>query len=165
MTWDPDTKRAYLYGGESDDKDPYMWEWAPYFERKPAQVFEVRWPYAQVDPSAELSSLEVVWTGEGTSYRETSNGCEALSGFQISAWSEGRWKLLENQSEPTNGSEELEWQSEDLIEIQNIFHGPADDKSLHIAVSTSGLSGCGPSPASITSDYVEVTVGYRLPAE
>ena len=162
MTWDPNAKRAFLYGGESADWDPAMWEWNPGFGSRPGHIFEVRWPYAQVDPSAKLSSLEVVWVGEGTSYRETSNGCEDIPGFQISAWSEGRWKLLEAQSEASSGP--VTWQSDDLKEIQKIFHGPDDNKSLHIAANPSGTRACGPRPASITSDYIEVTIGYRLPS-
>ena len=160
MSWDANTKRAYLYGGESADWDPDMWEWNPGFGSRPGHIFEVRWPYAQVDPSAVLSSLKVVWTGEGRSYRETSNGCEDIPGFQVSAWSEGRWKLLEAQSEASSAP--VTWQSEDLKEIQTIFHGPDDNKSLHIAANPSGTRACGARPASITSDYIEVTVGYRL---
>ena len=72
------------------------------------------------------------------------------------------WTPLTTLSE---GPDTLTWSTSDPEESANLFFGQPGQKSLHFGATPHHTNGCGPLYGSISSDYIEATVHYRLPAE
>ena len=59
----------------------------------------------------------------------------------------------------------MTWSTTDPDEIRRLFFGLPGEETLNFAVTPTAPNGCGPEYGQVTTEYVEVTVGYRLPAE
>ncbi|MGB0592516.1 MAG: Kelch repeat-containing protein [Myxococcota bacterium] len=170
LSWDTDRQRALLFGGIaplSADLGSLagldlLWEWNPQSQGRPGQAFRVAWPYAKVEREVTFTSISLTWRASGHGYVETEGGCTEQGGVELHAWIDGRWTPLTTLPE---GPDTLTWSASDPEESASLFFGQPGQKSLHFGVTPQHPNGCGPNYGRIESDYVAVTVHYRLPAE
>ena len=59
----------------------------------------------------------------------------------------------------------LTWSTTDPDEVRRLFFGLPGEETLNFAVTPTAPNGCGTEYGAIATEYVEVTVSYRLPAE
>jgi len=86
--------------------------------------------------------------------------CSGRTGAVLSMWDRGEFVALAENNAPASGPEDLVWTSTDPALLQRL----GDDLTyLQFVVQHKHPSGSGGVAAEISTDYVELTVRYRLP--
>ena len=140
------------------------WEWDASQQRRPGHTYSVSWPHAYVQDGAKLSALEVSWHA-GAMGHEGDGECLAEYGAELEAWSQLGWTSVATTEHGPDDPEALAWSTTDAGMIHGVFFGPPGHEAMKFAVTPTSPNGCGPEYGMVTTDYVEVTVGYRLLAE
>jgi hypothetical protein len=96
---------------------------------------------------------------------QTGDGCWPEYGAGLKVWSLIGWKTVHSTDAGPDEPASLTWSTVDPYEIQQLFSGISGQETLNFAVTPSAPNGCGTEYGSIATDYVEVIVRYRLPAE
>jgi hypothetical protein len=164
VAYDSARGRVVLFGGSNGTVFSDTWEWDAGDSLEAGQ--RATFPFQSAQASASrLLAVTARWLVGGVGYPSglTTNGSELL------VWDEGQWKSIANNSAAPDAPEELTWATTDPLQLSRMFFG--DNKTLNFAVRPTAPNGTGkpddPDNAygKIATDYVEVTVKYRLPAE
>jgi hypothetical protein len=141
-----------------------LWEFDVGLHSRPGQRFTVDWTEALADPDAEHLGVSVTWRAGGEGHAAT-DPCEALPGAQVSVWSEGRWLGLAAHEADAETPDVLSWSTDDADVIQRLFYGAPGEEVLIFGATPTADNGCGEDYGTLSTEYVEVVVRYRLPAE
>jgi hypothetical protein len=166
-TYDAEHARFVMYGGNDvTTRRNDLWEFDAGADSVSGNRVAMSLINAVEDFESSISlSVSTRWVAGGVGYPEgvTTNGAELL------VWDEGQWKSIATNSASPDAPTEMTWTTVDPLQLNRIFFG--DDKTLNFAVRPTAPNGTGkpgdPDNAygKIATDYVEVTVKYRLPAE
>ena len=164
LTYDPHRATTVLFGGQVAWPLSDIWAWDGGRLDRSGHSLVVAWPEVMADPETEILSVDTTWHAGGSG-AEVEGDCAAIDGAQLFAWTEGTWKPLASHGSDTDEPDALTWSTTDPDEIRQLFFGLPGEETLNFAATPTAPNGCGPEYGQVTTDYVEVTVGYRLPAE
>ena len=165
MAYDTARGVTVLFGGYRGGE--YLqdnWEWHHPLMGRPAHRWTVSWPHAFASDDAVSTSAEVVWVGSGLGH-ETDGICAPIHGAELKAWTGLGWQVIDSTGTDPTAPEALTWQTTDPDELRRLFFGKTGEETLSFAVTPTAPNGCGSEYGQITTNYVEVTVSYRLLAE
>jgi hypothetical protein len=168
--YDRARRETVFFGSLSGPQE--TWAWRGGREERPGQVVSIRFADALEgsaspvpDPRdcllrpdecpVESLGVRLVAGGQGDE-----DGV-ATPGVGLWAWSEGAWAELASGSAGAEEPGELLWQEARPEVLGRLFAG--DDDSLHLAVVPLAPNGLASERAVVVSDYLEVTIDYRLP--
>jgi hypothetical protein len=182
MTYDYDQGQVVMFGGHYLGQNDETWFWDGGATSRPAQVVAVPFSAAldlrtapRPDPllclrrpsQCPVRELLVDWVagGVGDDYRNPGND---VAGSELLAWSQGEWIRLSSNTASTGSPGGIHF---DLItgnppndavakEIGRMFF--TDLFNLYLAVTPAADSGTRPDFGKLVSDYLSVTLKYRL---
>jgi len=152
------------YGGVAAGSLQDTWESDTGKHSRPGHRFTVSWPHALAPDDATLFGLDVAWYTGATGH-ETDGACAPIDGADLKGWTGLGWTPLAANQDPPPAPGAVMWSTYDPGELESLFHGKPGQETLNFAVTPSEPNGCGPDYGSISTQYVEATVIYRLPAE
>ena len=161
MAYDAARSTAVLFGGEAlpltlED----TWELGGDALGRPVHLFEVAWASAEA-PGASLMEVAATWHGGGVGYQSAAQGCDEQAGLQLAVWQQDSWEPLVAGPGAQDAPEQLTWSSDDRDWLQGLPFGASP--TLTFAATPTAPNGCGGHYAELRTDYVEVSVRYRLP--
>jgi hypothetical protein len=171
MAYDEDRGVMVLYGGEASSSQEYLrgytstWELSQELHEEPGHLYTVSWVHALADESAALTEVSVNWSGGGVGHEASADTCLAVEGAELSVWSGGNWVAVADNTSGPGDPEGLAWSTADTAELDGLLFGRAGQQTLNFRLMPSAANTCGEQHAEVATDYAEVTVGYRLPAE
>lgn len=158
MVYDTTRKRAVVFGGrERVVPMNDTWEWDSTVAGRPAEIFEVRFASAQAE-NEELVSLAVNLVAGGSGY---SAAGEDGAGLYVWDSHPGAWRLVNSNGAAVGTPESLSWTADDPAEVARLLFG--GQRSLVCAVAPLHPNGTATQLSTVSVDYAEVTVRYRLP--
>ena len=98
-------------------------------------------------------------------HEASADTCLAVEGAELSVWSGGNWVAVADNTSGPGDPEGLAWSTADTAELDGLLFGRAGQQTLNFRLMPSAANTCGEQHAEVATDYAEVTVGYRLPAE
>ena len=165
MAYDATRGVTVLFAGLSaagEMQDTWEWDQAP--QQRPGQRLSVSWPDAEADEAAVVQDVDLSWYAGGLGH-ESDGACEPIHGAELKAWTGLGWTTLATHEGGPEAPEALAWATTDPDEVKHLFFGLAVEETLNFAVTPAAANGCGSEYGQISTEYVEMTVGYRLPAE
>ncbi|MBW1809527.1 MAG: hypothetical protein JRJ87_15125 [Deltaproteobacteria bacterium] len=183
MVFDEARRETIMFGGWYNESNDETWRWDGGSSAWPGQVLVVPFqeaialmePAGWPDPfdclrnpsECQVRQVNVDWISGGESDNPTNPG-NAQNGSQLLVWSDLGWIPLDLNSSGTGSPTNLgfSFKSGDppvvssAKQIGRLFH--SDTWNLYFAVTPIGANGQLVDMASVSSDYVEVTVQYRL---
>ncbi len=158
-------QHVVLFGGQSSKTEGDTWQWEGGAAAAPGQVLDVAWSAAggpsphtcAVDPlSCSISAVDVDWRAGGVGQGE-------VAGARLFAWQHGAWTAQATNGSLPNAASSLALSKTDPRDVAALFFGQQSD--IFLAVSSVAQNGTRPQHAEVASDYVEVTVSYRVGAQ
>ena len=128
---------------------------------RPGHHLPILWSEAGAELSSSIKGLSIQWQGGALGYAPDGD-CDEISGAQLKAWTGLGWETLDESTTSFAGHS---WKSSDPDEIRRFFFGLPGQETLNFALTPLAPNGCGPEFGQVSTDYVEATVHYRLPAE
>jgi len=158
MVYDTLRERAVVFGGRErvvpmDD----TWEWDSAVGSRPAEIFEVRFASAQAE-NEEVVSLAVSFVAGGSGHSASG---EDGAGLYIWDSHPGAWRLVTSNGAAAGAPDSLSWATDEPPEVARLLFGK--QQSVILAVAPLHSSGTATQLSTVSVDYVEVTVRYRLP--
>jgi hypothetical protein len=143
------------------------WWWHGGGDDRPGQVASVLFDAAQVTRPFDVLDLDLTWVGGAAG----SPAGTVTNGASLQVWDNRAWRTLVQSTTARPGAPEtLRWTlsgdaafaSTPLAERQRFMVG--DQRVLHVALVPRAASGSAAGFGEVSTDYVEVTVRYRLAA-
>ncbi|OGR07808.1 MAG: hypothetical protein A2341_07355 [Deltaproteobacteria bacterium RIFOXYB12_FULL_58_9] len=164
MAFDPSTERVLIYGGTGEDSVGLddTWAWDAGAAASPGQLMEVNVEASGTDKSEQLVDLSVFWRASGTGYP----GGIANRGVRLLVWDGKEWRTLKEVV--ASGLSDVTWtRSTDEPDTTGVLDRwlVGRQRSLTVAVVPTAANGQSPHYGEIATDYVEVTLTYRLPTQ
>jgi hypothetical protein len=150
FVYDSARRRLVLFGGDSGSATTGLWEWQDASAERPAHTMRISLPAAQLPEGTELLELEVSLQASG----QGDEGGVEVDGAELFVWRNERWELVHSERV---APAVLSYSVTGDPAIRELVTGEA----LYVAVAPVGVN--GPGAASLSSDYVELTLRYRLP--
>jgi hypothetical protein len=141
------------------------WLWSGGGDDRPGQVASVVFDAAEVTRPFDVLDLEVAWVGGATG----APGGTVTNGASLQVWDNRAWRTLATSNTARPGAtESLRWTlstdatlgTSPVGERQRFMVG--DQRLLHLALVPRAVSGSASGLGEVATDYVEVTVRYRL---
>ncbi|MFT3913515.1 MAG: hypothetical protein QM704_05265 [Anaeromyxobacteraceae bacterium] len=141
------------------------WWWHGGGDEKPGQLASFSFDAAQVTRAHDVLDLDVTWVGGGTG---APNGT-TTPGASLQLWDNRAWRTLASSATASpSATETLRWTlsgdaslgSTPVAERQRFMVG--DQRLFHLALVPAAVSGRATGMGEVATDYVELTVRYRL---
>ncbi|HSW60708.1 MAG TPA: kelch repeat-containing protein, partial [bacterium] len=153
IAYDSTRNKVILFGGLPGGAE--TWSWDTGAKDKPVQIINVAFASAGIT-DFNIQSLSVMFNAGGNGEKNGSlkNGADLL------VWKDGQWvKVGYNEADPDNLSPVL-WETEDVFEILNLLN--SGSRKFNFAVTPAGTNGTLAEMGSVSTDYVEVAVRYKI---
>ncbi len=157
---------ALLYGGVSGTgigggtprDDTWLWDGGA--AARPGQVARIGFHAARVlqSDNASLERVSARWRAGATGHL----GTVPTSGVELLAWELDRFVQVATIANDPTSPGDLSFTTSDAAQLSRLFQGSG--QTLVLAARPLGRNGTGTTYATLTSDYLEVSVEYRLPA-
>lgn len=169
MMYLPGLNQGVLAGGRDGSVFGDTWIWNGGSTSAPAHTFTAQFAEADVWSEATMLGVDSRWVSGGNGY--TAGGAQA--GVSAYVWDHGYWRPTGVTNSATTDAPETitwstgadaEWSGYDAAtratRIRRLFTGV--EHAVSVAVAPRGTSRNNPVGAVLASDYVEITVRYRL---
>jgi hypothetical protein len=162
MAFDEVRRRGLLFF------DSQTWLWNSGAEERPAQVAGFSFDSAQAGSGAVLVDVEAAWRGGGVGYPNGPSSDEP--GARLYLWDTSRFVEVaadefaspaELSSFRWTLSADPRWAGAAAGDIARLFFGP--QQTIYFALAPKAVNGKADAYGLVASDFVEVTVRYRLP--
>jgi hypothetical protein len=165
MAYDASRGVPVLFGGSADGvRVQDTWELDALRTNSAGHKTTVSWAHALADADSEITLVGATWIAGGLGH-EADGECSPVHGAQLMAWTGLGWEALESTTAAPDAPDKMAWSTDDPETLDRLLFGLPGTETLNFAVTPTAPNGCGPEYGQVTTDYVEVTVGYRLPAE
>lgn len=138
-----------VFGGVADPSQS-TWIWYPGADARPAQVARFDFETTGAPSTAQLRGLDLTWAAGA----ESTEG----DGVILQAWSEGSFEAVDDLGFERDGDH---WTALDGDVLSALPYGTR--RELAFALMPAASNGTRPGYASIGTDFVEISVSYRLP--
>ncbi|MEZ4271445.1 MAG: hypothetical protein R3C68_08440 [Myxococcota bacterium] len=142
------------------------WAWNSAADQRSGHVFGAVFESAFTSGKEAIQDISVRWSGAGVGYPEG----RTAAGIQLLMWDTDRWRVLASShlDDPNSlkqllwrMSEDDQWDQLDTQDLKRLHFGP--QRTLYFALRPLYPNGTGTSYGQLLSDYVEVSIAYRLP--
>lgn len=159
--YDTFRQRAVLFGGNVVNVSNATWEWDGGSFTRPSQVVTIRFgasggpdpAICDLDPATcPFNTMSAVWSVGGLG--------GATPGASLWAWEGGAWQAVGTHASEPSLPGDISWAISDPNRIAGLLRSVGS--SLYLAVAPNEDNGTASGHGRVSSDYVEVLVGYRL---
>jgi hypothetical protein len=155
LAYDTLRGETLLFGGMTADSvaTKGLWRWHSGYDQRPGHVLRVPLDVAGISADT-VQSVKLHWQAGGDSIQEET----PKAGVELLAYSGGTWTYLTQNNAPSDAPAQLTFESSDVLAL---LYGSRP--YLSFVVRPVGFN--GKDYATISSDYEELTLEYRLPSE
>jgi len=161
MTYDNARSKVVLFGGMDPGEKNDTWEWNHGSGARPGHVMQITFAESGAGDNCIIKEVSSSWRSGGVGF--PGPACGAKNGSRLQVWDEGRWKPVATNVSDPDAPERLRWSTINQQQFNHLFFGP--QQILGFAVTPTAANGCSSQYGEIATDYVEVTVRYRIGSE
>ncbi len=157
MAFDESREELLVMGGRDFTKGCFSDTWKGRFsyDTMPGHLASFPVDSAGYCGTPEFTRVAVEWTAGGDSPATN----PAIPGAALRVWDQGQWRPIDDHASTSPAA--LAWSTDNPDEIRRLLLG--DYRTLHFNAISQGPNLLG--HATVSTDYVEVTVDFRLPPE